>query len=471
MHDVLENEGQLVTGSTLEGALVHGHTRHAEASKHFGAANRWSKLPHRGRLTLDAVINQTVFATVFAITLGYAAWLQWSLRRIQKGLRDEISSRLHAEGRLADREQKLRQIIATEPECVKMQAQDGTILEMNPAGLHLVDADKPEDIVGTSVYRVVCPAHREIYEQMTKRVFGGESVKLEFQILSLKGRQRWLETHAAPLRDEEGRITSLLGITRDISELKRYEDELHLHHRELSVASRLSSMGQMATALAHQLNQPLAAIANFSRGCLYRLDGTSHDPEVRWAMEHVCRQAERAGDIIASVRRFLAKGDPSFRMLNMQSLVSDVLRVVIPEAQARQVTIRFVSVPMNVHVMGDHIQLEQVILNIVRNAIEAIDTSQAKERFVTITFDTSQSGMVRILIKDTGVVEGEIDSEKIFEPFFTTKSMGMGMGLPISRSIVEAHRGQLKVEMNAPERGLTFILCLPVPREDLAHAS
>lgn len=421
---------------------------------------------------LNAMINQTVLVTVLALTLAYSAWLQWSLRRTRKGLRNEISNRLSTEGRLADREQKLRQIIATEPECVKIQAQDGTILEMNPAGLHLIDADCPEDIIGTSVYRLICPGYREAYEQMTRRVFAGDAVKFEFQILSLKGRQRWLETHAAPLRDEEGRIISLLGITRDISELKRYEDELHLHHRELSVASRLSSMGQMATALAHQLNQPLAAIANFSRGCLYRLEGASHDPEVMWAMENVCKQAERAGDIIASIRRFLAKGDPSFRMLNMQSLVHDVLRVVIPEAQARQVTIRFVSVPMNVRVMGDSIQLEQVILNIVRNAIEAIETSNPKERFVTITFDTSQPDMVRILIKDTGDVEVKIDSEMIFEPFYTTKSMGMGMGmgLPISRSIVEAHRGQLKVTTNAPERGLTFILCLPLPRENSAHA-
>ncbi|MBS0269808.1 MAG: PAS domain S-box protein [Proteobacteria bacterium] len=401
----------------------------------------------------------------------YALFLRIALRNANKSLSAELSNRVRAESRLADQEQRLRQIIATEPECVKIQAQDGTILEMNPAGLHLIDADGPEDIVGTSVYRVICPEHRDKYEKMTREVFAGRHVKFEFQIISLKGSKRWLETHAAPLRDKEGCITSLLGITRDITELKRYEDELHLHHRELSVASRLSSMGQMATALAHQLNQPLAAIANFSRGCLYRLDQGSHDPEVRWAMEHVCRQAERAADIVASVRRFLVKGEPVFRRLDMQALISDALRVVLPEAQARGVTIRVVPMQFATYVMGDAIQLEQVMLNIVRNAIEAIEAAEGTKRLVTITTSATQPGAVQILISDSGSLAMELDPEKIFEPFFTTKSMGMGMGLPISRSIVEAHRGQLKVVSNVPERGLTFVVTLPLTQQDFAYAS
>ncbi|MBS0268960.1 MAG: PAS domain-containing protein [Proteobacteria bacterium] len=405
------------------------------------------------------------------VTSAYALFVRRALGNAKKLLIAERSNRIRAESTLADREQRLRQIIATEPECVKIQSQDGTILEMNPAGLHLIDAEKPEDIVGRSVYHVISPAHCEIYEKMTRKVFAGHHVKFEFQIISLKGRTRWLETHAAPLRDKEGCVTSLLGITRDISELKRYEDELHLHHRELSIASRLSSMGQMTTALAHQLNQPLAAIANFSRGCLYRLDQNPNDPEVRWAMEHVCKQADRAADIIASVRRFLVKGDPAFRKLDVQVLISNALRVVLPESQSRGIAIRVVPSPLPTYVKGDAIQLEQVILNIVRNAIEAIDGSQASSKVVTITTDATQSDAVQILISDSGSLLPDPDLDKIFEPFFTTKSMGMGMGLPISRSIVEAHRGQLRVTSNSPECGLTFAVNLPLAHRELAYAS
>lgn len=406
-----------------------------------------------------------------AVASVYAFWTRHALGKAQHLLNAELSNRIRAESTLADREQRLRQIIATEPECVKIQAADGTILEMNPAGLHLIDAEQPGDIVGTSVYRVICPAYCDVYEKMTRKVFAGHHVKFEFQIISLKGRTRWLETHAAPLRDKEGRITSLLGITRDISELKRYEDELHLHHRELSIASRLSSMGQMATALAHQLNQPLAAIGNFSRGCLYRLDHSPHDPEVRWAMEHVCKQAERAADIIASVRRFLIKGDPAFRKLDIQALISDALRVVLPEAQARGIGIRIEPMSLTTYVMGDPIQLEQVILNIVRNAIEAIDASPTCKKAVTIKTDARQADTLQIYISDSSTLQSDLDPDRIFEPFFTTKPKGMGMGLPISRSIVEAHRGQLKVTSNAPAGGLTFTVSLPLAHQDLAYAS
>lgn len=394
---------------------------------------------------------------------AYSACLHASLRRTRLGLETETSHRLNAEERLADREQRLRQIIATEPECVKIQSLDGVILEMNPAGLSLVDADRPDDIVGTSVYRVVAPEFREPYEEMTRRVFQGEHVKLEFQIISLKGRQRWLETHAAPLKDQDDCVTALLGITRDISDLKRYEDEIRLHYRELSVASRLSSMGQMATALAHELNQPLAAIANYSRGCLYRIDNGYKTAELKGAMENVCRQAERAGDIIASVRRFLSKGNVTFHHLDVPALLVDALRIIAPEAHAHRVRICTRGVGPVPAVMGEAIQIEQVILNIVRNALEAMDACGAgQDRMLTISAKVPEPGTVRLLFEDRGPIAPSIDVERMFEAFFTTKPAGMGMGLPISRSIIEAHGGQLWVRTNAPLPGLTFVIELPI---------
>lgn len=400
---------------------------------------------------------------MLAAMSAYSASLHASLRRVRQGLKAETSNRLQAEGRLADSEQRLRQIIATEPECVKIQSLDGVILEMNPAGLSLVDADQPDDIVGTSVYRVVAAEYREPYEEMTRRVFRGERVKLEFQIVSLKGRQRWLETHAAPLRDQEGAVTALLGITRDISDLKRYEDEIRLHYRELSIASRLNSMGQMATALAHELNQPLAAIANYSRGCLYRLESGSKGSDLKGAMEHVCKQAERAGDIIASVRRFLSKGNATFHRLDMRALVADALRIIAPEAQAHQTKICTRGMRPVPIVMGEAIQIEQVILNIVRNAIEAMDGAGTnQEKMVTISSEVTETGCVRLWFSDRGPVVPTIEPDQMFEAFFTTKPAGMGMGLPISRSIIEAHGGVLGVRTNAPDPGLTFFIELPV---------
>lgn len=400
-----------------------------------------------------------------AALMGMAAsailMLAWT-KRLRSALDSEIADRLGVEMRLAESEQRLRQIIATEPECVKVQTADGIIAEMNPAGLYLVDADDPQDMVGTSVYRVVSPEFRESYEEMTRRVFEGERVKLAFKIKSFKGRERWLETHAAPLKDRDGLVTALLGITRDISDLKRYEDEMRLHYRELSVASRLSSMGQMATALAHQLNQPLAAIANYSRGCLNRLEAGAPKAELKVAMERVCGQAERAGDIIASIRRFLARDEPTHKSIDVRALVLDVLRIIGPEAQAREVKICTKALGNVPPITGEAIQIEQVILNIVRNAIEAMEgVDGAHERTVAIGAEGGEPGKVRLYVKDRGPLAPTVDGDRMFEAFFTTKPSGMGMGLPISKSIVEAHGGQLLARTNAPEPGHTFIVELP----------
>jgi len=408
---------------------------------------------------------------VFLIAALAAALVWWgytysSLRRLRGELRSEAANRFQVEARLAESEQRLRQISATEPECVKLQSADGIILEMNPAGLHLVDADRPEDMVGTSVYRVICPEFRDAYEDMTRRVFQGERVKLEFKIISLKGRERCLETHAAPLRNQDGIVTELLGITRDISDLKRYESEMRLHYHELSIASRLNSMGQMATALAHQLNQPLAAIANYSRGSLFRLEAGAPASELKVAMERVSEQAKRAGEIISSIRRFLAKDDPILQPIDFRALVLDALRIIGPEAQARKVKICTRMLMPLPEVKGEAIQIEQVILNIVRNAIEAMDEGDGEEeRSVTISSERPEPGAVRLLVKDRGPVVSSIDADKMFEAFFTTKPAGMGMGLPISKSIVDAHGGRLLAKTNAPEPGHTFVIELPVEME------
>lgn len=414
----------------------------------------------------NELLELLLVALVGVFVWGTLCYL--ALRQLRIVLRGETANRIQIEARLAESEQRLRQIIATEPECVKLQLADGTILEMNPAGLYLVDANDPADMIGTSIYRVVSAEFRDAYEAMTRRVFRGESVKMEFKIISLKGRERWLETHAAPLRDQEGLVTELLGITRDISDLKRYENEMRLHYRELAIASRLSAMGQMATALAHQLNQPLVAIANYSRGSLFRLEAGGSSSELKVAMERISQQAERAGDIIASIRRFLAKDEPTLKSIDMRALVFDVLRIIAPEAQARHVKLCTDQVRNVPAVKGEAIQIEQVILNVVRNAIEAMDGVHGEtQRIVTISLDHENSA-VCLRVRDCGPLAASVD-EKMFEAFFTTKPGGMGMGLPISKSIVDAHGGRLSANTNAPDPGLTFLIELPAQIGE-AHA-
>ncbi len=399
----------------------------------------------------------------------YVTRLNHSLRLSKRVLETEIAERRRAEERLAENERHLRQIIASEPECVKLQSLDGILLEMNPAGLALLEASRPEDIIGTSVYNRVAPEFRVAYRKLTEKVFAGESGVMEFQIISLKGHRRWMETHAVPLRDGKDRVAALLGITRDITARKHAEDEIRLHYRELSHAARVNTMGEMASGLAHELNQPLAAIANYSRGCLHRIRaGNGSVDDLVQAVEKIHHQADRAGDIISSLRRFVHKEDAPQYVLDVHECLREAMLIAGPEIKQRQVTASLHLTPAMPRVLGHGIQIEQVLLNLVRNAVEAMEDMPAPKRFLDL-YTRITEGTAVVEVHDTGPGLPKEILQRIFEPFFTTKPTGMGMGLPICRSIIEAHGGTLVALPKEGGRGLIFRFSLPLHQESLTH--
>ena len=403
--------------------------------------------------------------------LVHVLGLNRRLKQSKHELEKEIAERRRAEERLAEKENRLRLIIESEPECVKLQTIDGMLLEMNPAGLALVDAERSEEIVGSSVYRFIVPAFRPAYEALTKRVFQGESGVMEFQIISLKGHHRWLETHAVPLRDSRGETVALLGITRDISGRKRAEDEVRMHNTELAHVSRLTVMCEMASTLAHELNQPLSAISNYTRGCMRRIrSSSSTTEEILAAMELVCVQAERAGAIIRSVRAFVKKGESSRVPAQINAIVRNAVRFADPEARQHGVGICLQLAKQLPRMLADPIQIEQVILNIVRNAIEAMDGIKYGKREIVIETMFSEGASIAVCVTDTGPGMSGVQFEEVFSPFFTTKQSGMGMGLTISRSIIEAHGGRLWATPNAGG-GLTFQFKLPIMSEVLGYVA
>lgn len=407
------------------------------------------------------VLLSTVLTLMAGLVL-YVTRLNLRLRHSKQVLENEIGERCRAEEKLAENENRLRQIIASEPECVKLQTLDGILLEMNPSGLALLEASQPGDIIGTSFYNMVAPEFCDEYRALTERVFAGESGVMEFQIVSLKGRRCWMETHAVPLRDGRDNVIALLGITRDITARKHAEDEVRLHYRELAHAARVNTMGEMASGLAHELNQPLAAIANYSRGCLRRIrSGGGTVEDLTQALEQVCQQAERAGGIISSLRRFVDKEDSPRRTQDLHAIVREAMLIAGPEVKLHQVNVRLSLAPGMPHVLGHAIQIEQVVLNLVRNAIEAMGDVPPERRYLTLrTYVAEEKAVVEV--RDTGSGLAREMQSRIFEPFFTTKSAGMGMGLPICRSIVEAHGGALISLSNPNGDGLTFrfTLCL-----------
>jgi len=260
------------------------------------------------------------------------------------------------------------------------------------------------------------------------------------------------------------------GFIRDLSERQQTEARLQELQSELVHISRLTALGEMASTLAHELNQPLSAIANYLKGSKRLLEANTDERSamLRDAMGRAGDQALRAGDIIRRLREFVARGESERRVESLSKLTEEASALALVGAKELGVRVRFQLDPAADLVLADRVQVQQVLLNLIRNAIEAMEGSKQRELYVQSA--PFADGMVVIDVADTGPGVSEEIAAQLFQPFVTTKQHGMGVGLSISRTIVEAHGGLIWVEPN-PGGGTIFRLTLPaVAKEDLVDA-
>jgi two-component system sensor histidine kinase TtrS len=254
-------------------------------------------------------------------------------------------------------------------------------------------------------------------------------------------------------------------LEREASERRRAEAEARERQAELAHVHRLNTMGEMASGFAHELNQPLAAIVNYAKGTVRRLrQGAMAADELLPVLEQVATQAERAAAIIRRIRAFIRKEEPRHAALDLNKAIRDTIDLMTTEAGRQGVRLVLdLAEPLPL-VSADVIQLEQVIVNLVRNAIEAMVDAGTPTRRVTLTTARAASGAVEVAVADTGPGLPEAGRDRLFDPFFTTKADGLGLGLSISQSIVEAHGGRLTAETGAGG-GAVFRFTLPVAEE------
>jgi len=269
------------------------------------------------------------------------------------------------------------------------------------------------------------------------------------------GRGRWFLVHARPLRWTDGRMARL-HIATDITERRRTE-ELYLQQQEkLALTARLVAVGEMATTLAHELNQPLAAIANYNMGCARRLRSGDWDvAELTDAVEKSAAQAARASSVIQRLREFVASRQPTLVACDINDVVRGVRSTIEVEAGQHSVRLSLALSETIPYVRADQTLMEQVILNLARNAIDAMEDTPIEERELCIRSQSGRKDTIEVEVADRGRgINPEIEAN-LFSPFFSTKPHGMGLGLHISRSIVEAHGGHLWITPNG-ERGTLF---------------
>ncbi|MEX2142129.1 MAG: ATP-binding protein [Pirellulales bacterium] len=259
-------------------------------------------------------------------------------------------------------------------------------------------------------------------------------------------------------------VISALEEKRLRDDKRQTEDQLHERLAQLAHVSRLTTMGELVSELAHELNQPLYAIANFSEACLNlaRSSPTPQDNELISWLEQICEQSHRAGEIIKRVYSFVRKAPAQARSVDINALVHECARLVQVNLRHQGVALRLELAEGLPEVSVDPVQIQQVLVNLMNNAMDAMSHLPRTDREIMVRSRCNETEAIEVSVTDRGRGAAEQNLERLFEPFFTTKAEGMGMGLSISRSIIEAHDGRLWAEPAADGRGLTFRFTLPL---------
>ena len=363
---------------------------------------------------------------------------------------------------LMTREAHLRSILDTVLDATVVIEPDGSIVSFNAAAVRQFGYLEAE-VIGRNV-KVLMPEpyHTEhdgyIHRYLTtgeKRIIGIDRVVV--------GRRKDGSTFPMKLAVGEmksGGKTFFTGFIRDLTEREESEARLQEIQGELARLARLNELGEMASTLAHELNQPLAAIANYTQGCVRLLRDMDEGlaGRMREALEETASQSIRAGGIIRHLREFVTRGETEKTPVDMRRLIEEAGALALVGSRERGVRTVFDFAPGSAIVMVDQVQIQQVLINLIRNAIEAMRDSERRELVVRAAPD--ENATVTVEVSDTGPGIPEEIGERLFKPFVTTKSSGMGIGLSISRRIVEAHGGELSMVRNGPD-GVTFRFTLP----------
>ncbi len=386
------------------------------------------------------------------------------LKSTNRRLHEEITERRRTEAILRKERDFSSAIFNTVGAIVVVLDAQGAIVQCNHH-CEQITGYSEDEILGQCLWEVFFDAQEAMrVRSMFAGLLARESeTKYENYWLNKDHRPLLIGWSSTVIADDHGAIEHVIVTGVDITE-KRQTEELE-RQRLLGLAhiSRVSTMGQMATEIAHELNQPLCAIASYSDTCLRMLkSGGTELTEVHHVLTEIGHQAERAGEVIRRIRNFVRKEAAERTTVDLNELVQDVVRLTQTEARWNQVVVHTELQPMATLVHVDKILIEQVIMNLVRNAIEAIALADSQQRRVDISTHGQAGGRLAVSVQDSGPgLPAEI-LDKIFQPFFTTKPQGMGMGLSLSLSIAKAHGGTLRAEPCAAG-GSIFQLELPAP--------
>jgi two-component system sensor kinase FixL len=325
-----------------------------------------------------------------------------------------------------------------------------------------------DEMIGQSILRLAIPGHGDEMIEILDRIKRGARVDhYETKRRRRDGSAVYVSLTVSPIYDIANQLVGASKVARDITAstlasaaLRDSQTRLQELNSELLHVSRLSAMGEMASALAHELNQPLAAISNYMKGSRRLLSAgpVANASQIETAWDKAAEQAIRAGQIIRRLRDFVARSESERSVESVAKMMEEAIALGLIGARERGVSLRFELEPADDLVFADRVQIQQVLINLFRNATEAM--TETAKREIVVSNARFTGDMIEIVVSDTGVGLTETVLTNLFRPFYTTKATGMGVGLSISRGIVEAHGGQMHAEPNETG-GATFRFTLP----------
>jgi PAS domain S-box-containing protein len=351
-------------------------------------------------------------------------------------------------------------LVENTTDVISRHAPDGTYLYVSPSSKTLLGY-KPEELLNCSLYKFI---HYDDVKKL-KKIFNQRKDNANLQVVSYRlrrkeGDYRWFESNIRTLYDEKTRsIHEIQAASRDVTD-RILDKRARLRGQQLAHVSRLSSMEEMASGMAHEISQPLSAIINYTQGCVRHLENKIHDPaQLVEIMKKAVIQAQRAGEVIHRLKNFFCKGQLLKTPCKINSLIRETVTLIRNDINLAKVKIEF-DFCKNVQVIyADFIQLQQVLLNLIQNAMDAMQEIDPKLRKINIQTKALDANSIEITLQDTGPGFSKDMIHKVFQPFFTTKAHGRGMGLAICRSIIEAHGGQFTINPNTNNQSwIRFIL-------------
>jgi len=388
-----------------------------------------------------------------------------ALSQINKELQAEIAARESAEAALRERELLYRTLTTISPVGIFQTNFSGSRLFVNERWSEITGI-LPEQAGNMAWAKGVHAEDKErVLHEWSLRPSIKGLFKTEYRFVRPDGSTIWVLGQTMPVLNEDGSVDDYVGTITDITKLREAQEQARQRQSELAHFLRFNTVGEMATSIAHELNQPLTAIVNYIGGSLTRLRTYGIPEQVIDSMQRAAKQAEHAGAIIHRLKEFLHKGSFSKSWVNANDVIRDALVLVEIDIKSAKITVDMQLADDLPVVKVDGIQIGQVIFNLLHNAIEVMHHHQSATRRLSVSTCLQSPDGVAVNITDSGPGVPAVSRDRIFDAFFTTKTDGMGMGLSISRSIVEAHGGQITLEQSESNAYNRFRVFIPINSE------